>query len=163
MALNYKRFSEEEVANLNVIPAGDYDFYVSDIVEKKSRGGLDKDGKQKKIYDMLVVTLRLLTDRGERQLRDWIMIVQDEEPMGFKLRHFAATCGSLNEYDNGTLETRHFVGRRGRVKIGIKDIKDEYNLPKKLNAVVDYIAVPRQPRAESPVNDFLDDDVPNFR
>lgn len=164
MALNYRRFSEEDLSRLSILIAGEYDFYVSEIISKKSKGGLDKDGNQKKIYDMLEVTLKIINSSGsERQLKDWIMIVQDEEPMGFKLRHFAATCGLIHKYDDGTLDTRDFFNKHGKVKIGVRDYTDQYGERKKQNSVIDYIKPVKTNDASMPQSDeFFNDDVPNF-
>lgn len=141
MALNYRVFSEEDLSRLSVLAAGEYDFYVGTIEEKKSKGGIDKNGNIKKIYDMLEVTLKILNSEtgAERQVKDWVMIVQDDEPMGFKLRHLASTCGLLDKYHAQTLETRDFLGKHGVVKIGVRDYVDQYGEKKKQNSVIDYV------------------------
>ena len=86
MALPYKPLTEHDIDRLRCLPAGEHEFYVSMVEQTKSKGGIDKNGNHKKIYDMLAVTLKiLLPTGGERPVKDWVLIVPDEDAMGFKL------------------------------------------------------------------------------
>jgi hypothetical protein len=165
MALKYKVLSDEDIATLRCLPKGDYDFYVAEISERKSRGGLDKNGKPKKIYDMLEVKLKIvLADNTERQVRDWIMLVDEDDAMGFKLRHFAMTCGLLTKYQAHTLEVHDFLEKHGKVKLTVKDYTDgQTGELMKSNSVVDYIKpLPSNTPIENGVDPGkpFDDDIP---
>ena len=161
MALPYKPLTEEDVTRLRCLPAGEYDFYVAEVLQQKSKGGYDKNGNIKKIYDMLAVTLKIiLPSGGERQVKDWVLIVPDEDPMGFKLRHFAATCGLLDKYESGTLDEDDFSGKHGIVKLAMQDFTDKQTGEvKKVNAVIDYVK-PKFKLAPIDQGKPFDDDIP---
>ncbi len=156
MALNYRTFSEDDINSMKILAQGDYQFYIDSVKEMKSAGGIDKNGNPKKIYDMLELSLKIVTDRGERQVRDWIMIIQDDEPLAFKLRHLASTCGLIEKYDSGMLDARDFMGKHGTARIGQKEYTDKYGEVKKLNNVLDYVKA-SQSKAEI---DEFNDDIP---
>lgn len=140
MALNYRSLTESDLIRLSVLQPGEYCFYVTGIAEEKSKGGKDKNGNDKKIYDMLVVDLLIVNENGrERKLKDWILLVEDEDTMGFKLRHFASTCGLIVKYENNTLEAKDFVGKQGTAKVGVQDYIDQHGEKKKRNIVIDYV------------------------
>lgn len=162
MALNYRPVSEEEILMSSVLPAGQYEFVIDKITEEKSKGGTDKNGNPKKIFDMLVVELRIYNSAGaERKIKDWVIL--DDEVMAFKFRHLASTLGMLDKYESKTLTIQDLVGKHGVVKLGIKDFIDQYGEPKKSNGVVDYM------KRASPANDlhvepgFIDSDIPDFK
>lgn len=161
MALNYRALTEEDISRLSILPAGEHEFYISQVEQKKSKGGLDKNGQPKKIYDMLELKLKVFNEMGnERQITDWVLIVDSEDSMGFKLRHLAATCNLLDKYESNTLDARDFPGKHGVVKIGVRDYVNEYGEKKKSNSVIDYVKpLKQEPKA---TNDFVDDDIPNF-
>jgi hypothetical protein len=99
--------TEEDLKRETLLDPGTYDFEVmksEDAVSKTS-------GKE-----MIAITLRLFSDRGERTVRDWLM-----PSMGFKLRHFAETTGLLAKYDAGTMNANDCLGRTGKVILVIKD------------------------------------------
>lgn len=140
MALNYRSLSQADEIRLSVLQPGEYCFIVVGISQERSKGGTDKNGQQKKIYDMLVVDMVVVNENGrERKLRDWILLVEDEDTMGFKLRHFASTCGLIVKYESNTLEAKDFLGRQGTAKIGVKDYIDQHGEKKKQNMVIDYV------------------------
>jgi hypothetical protein len=163
MALPYKPLTEADIDRLRCLPAGEHEFYVSEVAQTKSKGGIDKNGNVKKIYDMLAITLKIIIPTGgERAVKDWVLIVPDEDPMGFKLRHFAATCNLLDKYEAGVLEAYDFAGKHGVVKLAMQDFTDQKTGEvKKINAVVDYI----KPKLQMVSNNFdagkpFDDDIP---
>lgn len=156
MPLNYKVFSENEISNIGILSKGEYEFYVDSIIEKKSKGGTDKDGNPKKIFDMLEVVLILSLPEGKkRTLKDWIMIVNEEDTFAFKLRHFAAACGLIEKYMDGSLEYYHFKSKRGIVKIGIRDSKNQFGEEIKQNTVLDYI----KSNSEKSAKEFFNDEI----
>ena len=111
MALSYKKLSEEEDQMRNLIPAGEYQFSVAKIESTRT-----KNGK----YEMLAVNLDVIDIHGAvRKLKDWIVFMDE---MAWKLRHFAATCGLLDRYDEGLLEASDFLGKKGVVRIKIDNL-----------------------------------------
>lgn len=163
MALNYKRMTEEDFSRLSVLEAGEYQFYVGTVEEKQSKGGHDKHGQPKQIYDMLEVNLHVIGLSGaERKVKDWVLVVANEDAMGFKLRHFADTCGLIDRYDAGILEARDFLGKHGIVKISIRDYTDKYGEKKKQNSVVDYLKpLHAKDAAKAPADgEFFNDEIP---
>jgi hypothetical protein len=54
-----------------------------------------------------------------------------------KLRHAAAACGLLGEYETGELSGRDFLGKRGKLKLAIE--KDRTHKYPDKNVVADYL------------------------
>jgi hypothetical protein len=159
MTLSYRPLTKEDVARINeslLLPKGQYTFYVENISQQKSQGGIDKKGNPKKIYDMLVVNLRVSCNDGDtKSLRDWVMIVDSDDTMGFKLRHFAEACGLLDKYEAKTLKATDFMNKNGVVKIGIRESTDQFGDKVKQNSVMDYV----KPNPSNESN-FFNDDIP---
>ena len=107
----------------NYWPKGEYDFEILDAWEKKSAGG----------KEMIELKVQVSDGDGEtRTLRDFLLSKRAE-----KLRHCAAVCGLIDKYVTGLLSNDDFVGKRGRLKLGVeKDKSGKY--PAK-NVVVDYL------------------------
>lgn len=148
MALSYKRWTEEEDSMRNVLDKGEYPFRVRTISK-----GMTKSGQ----YEMLTVELGVMDNVGrEWTVKDWVVIMDE---MGWKLRHFAATCGIIEKYDSDTLEAADFMGKNGVVRITIRDYEDKEGEIRKSNAVVDYIK-PGKAKISAPANDFIDDEIP---
>lgn len=161
MALNYRALTNEDEKRLSVLAAGQYPFSVDEIKLDKSKGGIDKDGKPKPVYQMLVASLKILNENGqERTLRDWILLVDAEDRMGFKFRHFSHTCGLIDKYEAHTITLTDFRGKHGVCKIGVREYIDEFGEKKLQNSVIDYIKAANHPQKSS--NDFLDDEIPSF-
>lgn len=162
MALNYHPITAEQEKKLSVIEKGEYDFYVKECKQERSKGGLDKEGKQKPVYDMVVPKLMIMDNLGrERPVTDWVLVVPAEDRMGFKLRHFAISCGLEERYLNGSLSAQDFIGKHGVVKIAIRDAVDKNGEKYLTNSVVDYMK-PLENAPKKSNDDFLDDDIPAF-
>jgi hypothetical protein len=99
--------TEEDLKRETLLDPGTYDFEVM-----KSEDAVSKNSGK----EMIAITLRLFSDRGERTVRDWLM-----PSMGFKLRHFAETTGLLSKYYAGTMNANDCLGRTGKVILVIKD------------------------------------------
>lgn len=153
MALNFRPKSEEELAEEQLAPAGEYDFTVIHAEDATSRNG----------NSMIKVKLGIY--RGHaigNHVYDYLL-----EKMEYKLRHFCATTGLMGKYEAGTLCAEDCKGRSGRVKLAI-DYNDDY--PPK-NVAKDYVvgkasSAPSAPAATAkakpaatPAPD-TDDDVP---
>lgn len=138
MPLPYRKLTQEQDDNRGLLPAGTYQFIVHSAEHKPTRSGE---------HDQLVVELDVIDSSGvKRRVKDWLVFI---ESMDWKFRHFAKSCNLLAEYDAGSLEAHHFLGKDGVVEIATKDIDG-----KKYNNVKDYI-VPPTPS----VDEFKDDDI----
>lgn len=96
-------------------PKGVYDFEVVSAVEKVSRKGAD----------MIELEVRVFNAEGRtRVVRDWLL---EGEYTSYKVRHFAAAVGLLDQYEKGALNSGDLAGRTGRLKLGINrgKLKDE--------------------------------------
>jgi hypothetical protein len=149
MALRYTRITEEQDQLRNILPKGEYAFVVKSIIEKKTKSGS---------YDMLEVELGALSEEGrEVTIKDWIVLMEE---MGWKLRHFAATCGILDRYDDEILEAKDFLGKNGVVKLSIAEYEKDGEM-RKINRVADYVKPGKaSPASQAAPNDFVDDDIP---
>ena len=129
MALSFTPKTEEQIAEENLVPDGEYPFEVIKAEEAISK----KTGDP-----MIKLKLCIFTDdgpAGERHVYDYLI-----QTMDFKLRHFCACTGLLERYETGTLEAEDCNGRTGHCIV--KTEKQAGYKPK--NAVKDYV-VPKQP------------------
>lgn len=153
--MRFTPVSEEEAnaQSSGIWPAGDYDFEIKDATEKESASGnemtelevwlYDDGGKRKMVFDYLVVT----------------------EKSAWKIRHFAASCGLLAQYERGSLMANEMVGRTGKCTVATQAANNGY--PAK-NVIRDYlkaeaaqISRPTQPRTRTPAPaGDIDDDIP---
>jgi hypothetical protein len=151
MALPYRKWTEDEIRDRNVVPDGEYKFKIISVVLKKSQPGYDKNGNPKEIKDMLEIEFEFVDFNGViRQIRDWIVFTDN---MDWKLRHLADTTGTLEFYDSDSLETRHLDKKTGVFLLGSRE--NEYKGEKrKQNVVKDYVK-----RAISQQDEKFDDDI----
>lgn len=142
--------TEEQDKMRNVMSPGEYPFQVAAIALKPT-----KDGKNQMLeVDLIVWDI----NNREKKVRDWIVFMEE---MSWKFRHFAATCGLLDKYEDGTIEDRDFVGKKGVVKLTQKDYIDRDGEKMFANAVKDYVK-PGQAKVQQNDPGFVDDDIPNF-
>lgn len=126
MKLDYTPITEAEDQARGVMAPGEYIFTVIAIETKPSQAG----------NTMLVVDLEVKDFGGfKHHVKDWVVIC---EPMKWKLRHFANSCGLIEQYENKTLEDIDFVGKVGCVKIGVSDYEKDGEM-RKMNRVIDYL------------------------
>ena len=120
--MNFQPKTEQEIADSKLWKKGDYDFEVTDADEKRSKAG----------HPMIELKLRLSYNGARRTLTDYLL-----EEMPEKLRHASEACGLLDRYKTGSVSSTDFLGKRGKLKLGIdKDRKHKY--PDK-NVVLDYV------------------------
>jgi hypothetical protein len=108
--MKFNPISEEEAEaqSSDLWPAGEYDFEVREATEKESSAGNDMTELELWIYDK----------HGSRRLVfDYLVAT---EKSAWKLRHFAASCGLLPQYQKGVLMANEMVGRTGKCEIGIR-------------------------------------------
>lgn len=147
--------TEQELASELVMPAGTYDFEVTEAEEKTSKAG----------NEMIVVTLKVFgNDGGFRMVTDYLM-----EKMGFKLRHFCCTTGLIQAYNAGSLSAAKCEGRSGKVILQVdperKSDDGTKTFPPK-NSVKDYLDEEVKFHDEPPTRkssggaDLADEDIP---
>lgn len=149
--MQFKPKTEREIAEMNLLPKGEYSFEIcqSDETVSKASG-----------MPMLVITLKLYDQNLHAcgRVTDYLL-----ESMAHKLRHAAYGCGIGDKYETGTIQASDFRGLTGMVKIGIQQDKAG-KYPDK-NVVVDYV-LPKegavQPAAKpfGSFNAFEDQDIP---
>jgi len=128
MALSYRKITEEEDQMRNVLIAGEYPFCVAAIERTRTK---------ENTADMLVVDMLVMdADGREVKVRDWIVFM---DQMAWKFRHFAATCGLLEKYENNTIEASDFINQNGVVKLTVGEYVDKDGEVVKNNRVKDYI------------------------
>lgn len=144
--------TEEQIIEENLLESGIYDFEI--IV------GEDKESKNKN--EMIELKLKVFNDKGGYNLiHDYLL-----EKLAFKLRHAAEACNLIDNYNCGKLVASDFIGKSGKVKIGIDSGNPQY--PPK-NTIKDYItqeesgfqkAIKEKPiDTQTPISE-LDDDIP---
>ena len=151
MALSYRKISAEQDEARFIVEPGEYAFFVDSLTRKVTKKGNN---------EMLEVKLSVLNEFGGKvNIQDWIVL--DLEGMEWKFRHFAATCGLLDKYDNDTLTAVDFKGKNGVVKLTIAEYEKD-GLKIKTNRVADYV----KPGFEKPpvnkteaTNHFYNDDI----
>jgi hypothetical protein len=121
--MNFQPKTEKEIADGKLLPRGEYDFEIADAWEKKSAAG----------NEMIELKVQVSNDKGlSRTLSDYLL-----EKRAGKLRNCSNACGLLDKYESGLLSNDDFVGKRGRLKLGVeKDRAGKY--PPK-NIIVDYL------------------------
>ena len=127
--MNFTPKSEEECKKpFPVVPKGEYDFEVIESTDATSKNGND------------MIKLLIAIWQGEQilcRVFDYLL-----PAMEAKLRHACDSCGLLDKYQSGNIQSDDFVGRTGKVKIKISRATAEY-LAK--NEVEDYVCRPAKP------------------
>lgn len=114
---------QKERMEANLWPKGSVcDFEVKDAEDTQSKAG----------NDMIKLTLQVFNDKGKSQfLFDYLLA-----SMAYKLRHAAYACGIGSRYEAGDLSASDFIGKAGRLEIGVQAAKDGYGAR---NTVQDYV------------------------
>ena len=121
--MNFKPCSEDEIAAGKLWPKAVYPFEVVAAFEKLSKAG----------KPMIELKLRVSNGDGRSRMITDYLVAQRLE----KLRHAAAACGVLERYDAGSLSNADFLGKSGRLKLGVEKDKTGQYPPK--NVVADYL------------------------
>ena len=120
--MKFRPSTEDEITTNRLWPKGVYDFYIVDAEEKLS---------QRRGNPMIEVRIEIADRQGQkRTIRDYLLPQRPE-----KLLHAAMACGVEEKYYDGVLSEDDFVGKRGRLKLGIQRSTKEY--PSR-NVVLDY-------------------------
>lgn len=123
--MNFQPLSENQLADRKLLKAGVYNFKIIEAHERISNNG----------NDMFEIKLELSSNGSEplRVLTDYLL------PKGAradKLLHCCAASGILDNYRRGCLSHDDFVGKRGRLRLGIEKKKA---FPDR-NVVEDYVS-----------------------
>lgn len=121
-----------------LLQKGDYDFEVTEAIEKTSKSG----------NPMIQVRLKVFHEDSFRFVTDYLM-----EKMAFKLRHFAESVGLLEEYNAGQFDASNLVGASGVVKLEIEPAKGAFAAK---NSVKDYAIRGGSKNVQSPVDSEVD-------
>jgi hypothetical protein len=113
--------TDQEIAEANLLPAGEYDYEVAQAHDKKSSAG----------NEMIELKLRIFFDEGERTVTDYLL-----EATAGKLKHFCYSHGMGQHYENGTLQASDCTMLTGKCKLKIEKGKNGYA---DKNAVADYL------------------------
>lgn len=157
MALPYNVWTEEDITNRNTVPEGNYLFVILKAELKKTKGGLDKEGRQKPIRDMLEIEFEFHDTNGTvRKLTDWIVFM---EQMDWKLRHLARSIDMLPHYEAKELDAHHLLRKKGVFTLGIKNMLGNDGIEKKVNYVKDYAETNSVTSAAKDVDPDFNDDI----
>lgn len=118
--------SDKELAEMNLLPKGTYNFQVIAADEKISKAGAP----------MLRLNLQILNDHLEPTIKVYDYLL---DSMPHKLKHAAYGMGLGNHYEAGNLDPEDFIGKTGQVVLVVQQDKTG-NYPDK-NAVQDYVLV----------------------
>jgi hypothetical protein len=119
---------EIEKAKSGAWPKGVYDFEVADAQDSISKSG----------NEMIVLDLLVYNQHGhQRKMKDWLL-----ELMPVKLHQACQSVGLHAEYEQGTVQAHFFVGRSGKLHLGI-DKKEGFD---DRNKVTGYVPVAPTPK-----------------
>jgi hypothetical protein len=118
--MNFQPKTEQEIQDAKLWKKAEYAFEVIDATEKQSKAG----------KTMIELRLRLTDGRNARTISDYLL----DETAG-KLRHAASACGLLQKYESGSLADSDFLGKRGKLRLGVEKKK---GYPER-NIIADYI------------------------
>lgn len=152
--MRFQPKTEKEIAELSLLPKGEYDYEVLAAEDTVSKSG----------NEMIKAKVRIYADEnGGPTLITYLM-----EAMPRQLRNFCAQNSLLREYEAGTLKAEDCIGKQGVAFVGI-EIDKTGAYPDK-NAIKDFplkrggadgAARPSAPTAAAGGID--DDDVPFAR
>jgi hypothetical protein len=145
----------EERKKANLWNAGNYPFEVVDFITFGTENFQTMDTYSKKGNEMIQLALRVYNFEGSFiHIKDYLVA-----SLEFKLRHAAAACNLLAEYEQGQLHAFDFIGKKGELKLAIQkgQQKHDGSLYPDKNIVQDCI-IPES--NVSLTNDNLDDEIP---
>lgn len=143
--MKFEPMSDEQIAKLNLIPEGQYQFEVVDAEDKVSARGNEMIAVKLKIWDR---------DGKERTLMDWLM-----PSFPKKLKHFCENTGLQDKYNLGNVIAEDCRHKSGCLSIMItKNQKGE-----DWNTVNDYLSFEKknlEMKKETREDPFFNDDLP---
>jgi hypothetical protein len=143
--------SEQELLSAGLYKEGIYDFEILTAEERKSKKG----------NDMIKLEVRVFNhDLGSAITVDDYLV--DVPSMEFKIRHAAESVGLLDQYNTGFMGADDFVGKCGKLRLGIQEgaLKEDGTRYRNKNSVEDYIAPSGGEVAKDKIEKELDDSIP---
>ena len=119
--MNFQPRTEKEIEDSQLLPRGEYAFHILEAKETKSLAG----------NEMIEMKVRVTKNGYARILTDFIL---PQRPA--KFRNCCIACNVEDKYLNGSVGDGDFVGKRGRVKVGVERAKKGFPCR---NAIVDYL------------------------
>ena len=111
--MKFQPKTEEEIAEDNLWPAGDYGFEVLDEVIFGDKTIETKDTTSKSGNEMIQLVLKVYNHEGHfTTIIDYLL-----ESMAKKLRDASIACGLLEQYEMGVLSANDFKGKSGYVTL----------------------------------------------
>jgi hypothetical protein len=121
--MNFQPKTETELASYKLWKKGEYSFEIMEAIEKTASTGKLMIEMKVKVFD---------GDGGEKIVTERLLV---ETPL--KLAHAAQACGIHDKYLAGEIADADFVGKTGRLFLGIEKDK-QHKYPDK-NVVTDYV------------------------
>ena len=135
--MNFKAYTEQEIADRKLWAKGDYPFEITDAEEKVSQQGGNP---------MIELKVKISRPDGlPKTITDYLLEKTPE-----KFRHCCEACGMLAKYESGVVSDDDFVGKRGRLRLAIEKAKKNSGYPDR-NVIADYLCN----GASSPWSGFL--------
>ena len=141
--MNYTPKTENELKEMDLLPAGNYRFRVTEATDEVSKKG----------KEMIKLKLHVMDPETNRQtfVFDYLM-----EAMAHKLRHFCEAVDMLEKYESGTLTPADCNGTEGELEL---IVEHKGHWPAK-NAVKDYnIFTEDKPEAKAAPKPTETDDI----
>ncbi len=121
--MRFNAKSDQELAVMNLIPEGQYQFEVVIAEDTQSKSG----------NDMIKLKLNVWDSEGRQHtVYDYLL-----EAMPKKLKHFAKHAGLIVKYESGELLADDCIGKCGTLELIIQEDKTGKYQPR--NSVVDYL------------------------
>jgi len=108
--MNFKPYTEQEIADRKLWPKDDYAFEITEAEEKISQKGGNP-----------MIELKVKISRPDGQAKTITDYLLEQTPE--KFRHCCEACGILSKYESGMVSHDDFVAKRGRLRLGIEKAK----------------------------------------
>ena len=119
--MEFQPRTEKEIAESVLLSRGEYSFEILNAMEKKSLAG----------NDMIELSVRVFRNGHNRLMTDYILPLRPA-----KFRNCCVACNVEEKYLNGSVRDEDFIGRRGKLKVGVERARKGY--PPR-NVIVDYL------------------------
>ena len=164
--MKYKKYSEQELKEMAIIPEGTYQFETMEVHEVDKYGVLlqDRNGN-----DMAKLKLKIWDKEG-RERTVYTNLFGDGR-MAFRTRHYADSIGEIESYEDETFSLIQTIGAVGYCEVIVrkarpKDDGSGESWPES-NDVRDFVKKDDQQKYRgvtaakpAPAHDFASDDVP---
>jgi hypothetical protein len=119
--MNFQPRTEQDIEDSQLLPRGEYAFHIIEATETTSQAG----------NAMIEMKVRVTKNGYARILPDYIL---PQRPA--KFRDCCIACGVEDKYLNGSVRDEDFLGKRGRLRVGVERAKRGFG---RRNVVVDYL------------------------